>query len=299
MRFTNIKALEVFVLVVDEGTLARAAQRMNLSQPAASRLLALLEEELGLLLFSRHRQRLVPTEAGLRMHREAVRIVESMKDFPSLASDIRGGKAMPLCVVCNPRLMSGLIIPALASFSAMRPQVRIKLHVRPRSEVEQGLVRERFDVGAGSLPVRNASLVSEWLGESLLKVVMLPGHPLAARPSLSASDLMSERYVAMGTNTIVRTMIDTMADRGGARLDPNIEASTAEAAFRLVRRGLGFTIADTFAVPCDLLAGLTLVPFEPATPVAFGLFHLPGGYRHEASEDFTTAVRDIVRSLEP
>lgn len=298
MKSANIKGLEVFAKVMEEGTLSRAAQRMNLSQPAASRLLSILEEELDLPLFKRHRQRLVPTAAALRIHREAARIVSSMSDFSFLADDIRAGREMPLRVICNPRLMNGLIVPALASFLSVRPQVRVKLYIRPRSELEHGLIRERFDVGAGSLPVRNENIASDWIGESYLKVVMLKDHPLAARKSLSLSDLESEPYVAMGMNTIVRTIVDGTVDRSGIQLHPNVEASTAEATIRLVRLGCGFTIVDSFAIPRDLLDDLALVPFKPATPIGFGLFHLKDEPRHEASTDFSNAVRGVVSSFE-
>jgi len=57
----NIKGLRVFILTIEEGTLSKASERLNISPPAASRLLNLLEEDLGVPLFSRVKKRLIPT----------------------------------------------------------------------------------------------------------------------------------------------------------------------------------------------------------------------------------------------
>ena len=84
----NLRSLKVFALVMEEGTLARAADTMHLSQSAASRLLHLLEAEFDVRLFRRDNRRLIPTEAAERFYPEALRILSQIDALPQFMHPI-------------------------------------------------------------------------------------------------------------------------------------------------------------------------------------------------------------------
>lgn len=84
----NLKSLRVFVNVMDEGTLARACRKMNLSQPAASRLVQILEAEFDIQLFNRDRKRLIPTHQAEAFYPQAVRILASIDDLPDMFEQV-------------------------------------------------------------------------------------------------------------------------------------------------------------------------------------------------------------------
>jgi DNA-binding transcriptional LysR family regulator len=71
VRQLNLRQVEAFKAVIEYGTVSRAAEMMNVSQPAMSKLIAHLEEDTGLRLFDRVKGRLVPTRRGMRLYEES------------------------------------------------------------------------------------------------------------------------------------------------------------------------------------------------------------------------------------
>jgi DNA-binding transcriptional LysR family regulator len=85
----NLKRLQAFRAVLETGSVTHAALRLHTTQPAVSRLISDLEKELGLALFVRQRQRLVPTEEGRMFFREAERALAAVDRIVDVARDIR------------------------------------------------------------------------------------------------------------------------------------------------------------------------------------------------------------------
>lgn len=148
----NVKGLKVFALIVEYGTLARASEIMNLSPPAASRLLRLLEEELGYPLFDRRKKRLVALPAVERLYPEALRILASIDELPNLMQEIEAGNQFPLKIVCNPRFVAGLAVPALDGLLRQHPEARVSMDVRLRRDFGRNLAMGQFHIGVGSVP---------------------------------------------------------------------------------------------------------------------------------------------------
>ena len=91
----NFKSLRAFQLVVTQGSLAAAAETMNLSPPAVSRLISLLEVEIKFELFNRTRRRLTMTTAGEAFYRATQPILDGVNELPHIANTIRAGSTRP------------------------------------------------------------------------------------------------------------------------------------------------------------------------------------------------------------
>jgi DNA-binding transcriptional LysR family regulator len=85
----NLKRLQGFHAVIESGSVTNAAQRLHMTQPALSRIIRDLEEELGLALFIRQHQRLVPTAEARVFFREAERALAAVDQIVDIARDIR------------------------------------------------------------------------------------------------------------------------------------------------------------------------------------------------------------------
>jgi DNA-binding transcriptional LysR family regulator len=86
----NLRQLEVFRAVIETGSVTRAADRLHVTQPAASKMLAQFERELGFLAFTRVRKRLTPTPEATAVYREVERTFASIDYLERFASDLRG-----------------------------------------------------------------------------------------------------------------------------------------------------------------------------------------------------------------
>lgn len=287
----NLRALRVFVGLMDDGTLTRAAARMNLSQSAASRLLSLLEAKLGVPLFERERRQMRPTAAADALYPEAVRILGQVGALPDLVA--RASAPPSLGVICQTRLVPGLAIPAIVALAAAQPDLRISLEAAPRRELARRLIAERHDVAVATLPLPVETIEAEPLGSLPLGFLLPRGHALAARGSLAMEDLAHVPYVALDESTVVRRMVDA-TDEPLPR--PAIEVSTGSAAYRLVAAGLGFAIADRIAVDPELWEDLALVPWRKGPATTIGVARV--ARESAASAQFATILADLVRSVD-
>ncbi len=288
----NLKSLRIFVNVMEEGTLARAAARLNLSQPAASRLLGLLEDEQGVFLFSRTRKRLEPTPEAEAFYPEALRILASIDEIPSFFDQVRKGD-MPLRIICHPRIVNGLVLPAMARLSKRLPDLRMKLEIHPRRDLGRRIMHDLFDVGISTLPLPVESLTPRHLHTTKLHVLLPKGHRLAARASLKTKDLTGETYVALDSNTVIRQIVDAELTSKGVELPVGHEVSAGAAAYRLVKNGLGFTFADPIALDPELDNGVVLVPWKPDTEVRIGYFLSRASHRKDRVDALIECLESV------
>lgn len=286
----NLKGLRVFVYVIEEGTLARASKKLHLSQPAASRLLSLLEGELATTLFYREKKRLISTPEGDMFYPEAVRILASIDGIPDFFQQIRKADTVPLRIICHARIVDALILPSITQLAHRRHNIRVKLEVPPRRDLGRRIAQEFYDIGIGALPIPAEDLEPRHLCSSPLQVLLPRDHALCSRPFLTTSELAQLPYIAFDKTTLLRRTVDQALLAEGARLDPHHEVSVGLAAYRLVLAGLGFTFVDPIGIEADLKQKLCLVPWSQAASMNYGVFLPKTVRRHHAIDDFVTCL---------
>ena len=286
----NLKSLQVFVKVLEEGTLARASEQMNLSQSAASRLIQILEEEFQTKLFLRDKKRLVPTPEGELFYPTAVRILSSIKAIPGLLSKARTEVGAPLRILCHPRLISGLIVPAMIRFAEREPHARLKLEVYPRRYLAQQILEDSYDIGICNLPLPVRDIDVDVISNSRVRVLLPNEHPLAAETSLGPEDMAGMCYIALDETTLLRQLTDLEVVRAGFMLPIGHEVSSTSAAIGLVKAGLGFTLIDHGMVERDLAGGLVQIDWRPPTTMRIGCFRSKRPDPHPLTEVFRACL---------
>ncbi|MEP0451709.1 MAG: LysR family transcriptional regulator, partial [Roseibium sp.] len=237
----NLKSLRAFLHIIDEGTLVAASRNMNLSQPAVSRLIQLLEEEIGTKLFYRDQKSLAPTPEADLFYPEAQRVVSAIDDFPGFFQQLRDNTLVPLRILCQLRAANGLVIPAMVRFAKLYPDVRVALDVQPRHELSRSIQQAKFDVGVYVVPLQAKGIEVIEMREMPLQVLLPKGHRLAVRPYLTPKDMVEEKYVAVRRGLMAREAMDRVLARAGETLEVFHEVSGTAAAHRLVAGGIGFT----------------------------------------------------------
>lgn len=295
----NIKALRLFRLIVTQGSLAAAARSMNLSQPAGSRLLAILEAETRLKLFDRTGRKLALTENGEAFFREASHLLAAFDEIPRIAQHIRARSRSHLRVVTAPRFGQGLVSPALALALRENPGMRCTVDVQSRFDLENLVGTAVYDVGIASLPVTHSLVAIE--NQPLLSVraeaVMRAEHPLARRSELTAEDLAGEPLVGLWPNQRWRRQVDDFFRSGGATARYVVEAQSSLMACQLVRDGAGITILDRLAARAIDLTGMALVPLVPERRILVGWIHQRGRRLNAAAQAFLDCVRRSVEDF--
>jgi DNA-binding transcriptional LysR family regulator len=271
----NVRALRLFRLVVTTGSLSAAADNMSLSTSAASRLIAILENETRLQLFHRTRRRLTLTRQGEVFYREAEHILAGFDEIPRIVADIRSRSQGQLRLVTAPRIGQGLVSPALALFRREHPDIRVSVDMQSRFGIEGSVGTRLYDLGIISLPVSHPLVEIE--NKPLLRVrveAMLPeNHRLAARRSVTAQDLAAEPLLGLWPGQRWRKQVDDFFGSGGVRPQYAVETRSSLMACQLVRDGVGVALLDRICAQAIDLQGIVMRPLEPERWILFGHVH--------------------------
>lgn len=252
----NLHQLKIFQTVVAAGSHSRAADRLGISQPAVSMQLARLEEALGVKLFSQQGRQITLTEPGETLARYADRLfglhdeaLQAMEDIKQL----RRGR-LRLAASSTP---GAYLLPALvAAFRRERPGVELTLRISNTRQAVQRVADGTADVAAvGEPPADGPDLEYLPLCPDRLTLVVAPGHPWAARASVSAEELVAEPLILREPGSSTREVLDRRLADLGQRARPGLELSSTEAVREAAAAGLGPAVLSRWAVRTDLQAG--------------------------------------------
>jgi DNA-binding transcriptional LysR family regulator len=189
----ELRQLRYFLAVAEDENISAAARKLNLSQPALSRQIKALEEELGWVLLERGKKSVGLTSAGAVVAAEGRKILERVElGLERMKREIDG---VVLRVGYAPSLSSEILGRALECFSQVHPQVRVELLDANSVEMEEGMAQGTLDVvvGGGSHLVDGIRWVP--LREHGWLVAMGSNHKLAARELITSVDLDGERLL--------------------------------------------------------------------------------------------------------
>lgn len=170
----------------------RAAQAVGLSQPALSKSLQRLEQELGVRLFDRSRAGVVPTAVGQQVIRQAHRLVSSAEDMKRIVDLMRGIKIGSISVGVGPAMSESFVTAAIARIADQHPRARMSVRVDHWKQLSEWLLDGELDLFIAD--------ITEATQDSRLTCIPLPterfvwfcrrAHPLAGRRSVSRKDMV-------------------------------------------------------------------------------------------------------------
>jgi len=270
----NLKALRAFQLIVEGGSLTAASKSLGLSQPAVSRLVALLEDELKLTLFSRSGRALRVTDKGAAFYVATRHILQGLGEIPRIAKDIQTSDKH-LKVITTPRIAQGLMSPAIERLLRLNPKLRCTVDVLSRFDIDNLAGLRRFDLAIASLPVTHAlvELDNHPLFKVRLEAVMRKDHPLAARERISAADLADENLLGLWEDQLWRQQMNDFMRSSGKTAQYAVETRSSLMAFQLAIDGAGIAVFDRVSARGFDMRDVVLRPLEPERWISFGYVH--------------------------
>jgi DNA-binding transcriptional LysR family regulator len=182
--------LKAFVAVAELESVSRAAERLFLTQPAVTRRLQILEEQLGQPLFDRLGRRLLLTEAGRCLLPYARQILDLMDKSAQAVADLAATVQGTLTLVTSHHIGLHRLPLVLREYKRLYPEVTLKLRFMNSQEAHQAVRQGEADLGVTTEedPI-SAGIVAETIWLDRLQVVVAPDHPLAQRKALQLEDL--------------------------------------------------------------------------------------------------------------
>ena len=295
----NLNSLEAFRHVVQEGTLTLAAKRMNKSEPAVSRLIRILEDEVDLTLFSRTRRRLILTAEGESFYRQVKNILDGVHELPQIASGIRRGSKTALSILTAVPIALSLVAPALKEFKRGGNEAACTVKIGSRLDIEQSAGGANYDIGLVSLPISHPDTHLHVTPICKAKSIALvpAGHRLAAREFIEPDDLDGESMVLRQPGHIWRQRVDDFLGISGATVSAPIIVQSSLLVFDLVREGLGTGIMDKIVGAHLQAPEIVQIPLKPERFVTYAYVHRADFGPESPIADFVLCLRKVIADL--
>ena len=290
----TLRQIEAFRAVMVTGTVTQAANLMYVSQPAVSRMLADLEQEIGFKLFTRANRQLIPTDEGRAFYDEVERAFVGLEQLGRAASAIKEYHRGHFRIITIPSLASTVMSDLIARFSEKYTDVSISLEVQPSQRVFEWIVSQQCDIGLSTLPIENSAISTRPVIEGEAVCVVPRAHPLAGKAKIQPQDLIGEPFISFKADSVFRHMVDDVFQKAGIKRDLKIEARTTEAICGLVGSGLGVSVIGPTFPDVEMHRGLAIKPFDPLIPIQLALLTPAQKPMSRITERFIEIVDDYI-----
>lgn len=290
----NPRQLEAFRTVMVTGSMTLAAEMLKVTQPAVSRLIKDLEQTLGMRLFRREGNRLIPGAEAQRLFSEVDRFYKGIQRIEQVAEDLKSMRTGTLRIASMTALGLSVVTEGVRRFSHARPGVRTSLDVRNSMGVLELIAANQVDIGFVQI------LGVEYPGVDVIAlppvdaVCVLPsGHPLARKKAVNISELQGKSLIALSANNPLRLRLEMAMDAAGVSCEYPMETSLAHSACTLVAGGIGMAVLDPFTATYTKFPGAVWRRLVPAIPFQVSMVFPAHQQRSKIVNDFVSVMRGL------
>jgi DNA-binding transcriptional LysR family regulator len=232
-------SLKLFIAVMEEGAISRAAQRENLAVSAASKRLSELEHRFRTCLFTRSNRGISATAAAFTLLRLARGAINQLEDIEVQMHEYSAGVRGDVRVFANVSAITQFLPADLGAFAAAHPGVRIHLHERISSLVAKAIIENVADLG-----IMNDGFQADgteiWPYRRDELVLVVPAeHALADLPTVTMAEALRFEFVGMHPGSAINQTLLRAAHDCGIPLRFRVEVSSFDALCLMISAGLG------------------------------------------------------------
>jgi DNA-binding transcriptional LysR family regulator len=286
----NFRQLEAFRTVMTAGSTVRAAELMQVTQPAVSRLISELEAGTGFSLFDRVRGRLVPTPEGQMFFREVDASFRGLDHLRSAASSIRDYGSGSIKIASLAALGTELVPRAINAFLIAHPRTKITLQILPSTQVRNLVVDGQFDIGLAADEVDLSGLDSQIFGSFPAVCAMPADHKLTRLKTIRPIDLQGYPLIGLSPEDRARRRIDAALAAEGIEPDYIVETPSSSTICALALAGVGVGFVNPLTVHGFVERGLVLRPFDRRIDFRCHLLFRPDAQKAQLVRFFIAAL---------
>jgi len=264
----DVAQLKTLIHVAELGSLSKAADRLNIAQPALSRQIRLLEKELGAVLFERHGRGMVITDTGRDVLDHATRVMAELEAIRGVTADSGGSFTGHVSIGTTPTVAEIVTVPLIRKIKAAHPQLSVRLSSAFTGHLLDWLQRGELELAVSydPQPLRSLRIVPVMM-ENLL-FVSAGNRGLRMDRAVHFADLASEELVLPSPRHGLRGIMEACARQAGIELHGSVEADSFGAMIDLVRNGYGSTALPLASIHALVQGGvLSAAPLVDPTPM--------------------------------
>lgn len=251
----DTQQLDAFVAVAETASFSVAAERLHLTQPAVSKRVALLEQQLDCRLFDRIARHTTLTEAGAALLPRARAILQSVADTRQAIVDLSGEITGQLRIAVSHHIGLHRIPDLLWRYSTTYPEVKLDVGFMDSEVAYQEVRQGNFDIAVVTLASEPQERVKSYtIWEDPLLLVTGNDHPLTAHSVLTAADLCQYPAILPGLSTYTGRIIKQFFDRQGSALNISMATNYLETIKIMVSVGFGWSMLPATMLDDSLTA---------------------------------------------
>jgi len=247
--------LRTFLAVRKHLNYTRAAEELFLSQPAVSRQIGQLEQELRIPLFEQIGKRLHLTDAGNTLAREAEKILGAMERAGEVVRAHLSAERGSLRIGASTTPGLYMLPEVMGRFQKRYKTVEFHYAVENSSLIEQKIIGNELDLGFGGARLTNDDLLMEPVGHDEIVCFAGPSHRLAGRKRIDPRSLEREIWVMREKGSATRRLFESWFATIGGRIGRTIEPGSPETVKALVAAGIGFAFMSASGLRDEIRMG--------------------------------------------
>jgi LysR family transcriptional regulator, nitrogen assimilation regulatory protein len=287
----DLRHISAFVAAYEEGSINRAAQRLNLAQPSVSGILRDLETEMGATLLERLARGAHPTPAGETFYRHCLKV---LAEVDAARKSVMGGAdrvAGPVNIGLAPTVAKGLMPRFIASYLADFPDVQLRIAEAFSGPLAEWTLSGEVDFAVVAVPPVDRRLVTRRLSPDPIYLISSP-QGLASTTSGPFSQLPPVKIALPSQNNGLRTMLDRYIRSVGLTVDRLVEIDSLHGILELLKRSDWVTLLSLTSILKELdRRELAARRTDPPLDLEFYLIH-------PARKALSSAARIFVERLE-
>ncbi len=229
---------------MQQGSVTRAAKALNISQPAVSRHLKLMEHDVGFTLFSRNGNHLEPTEEAQAFYDQVEQVYAGMESLSRFAQDIRDNQIGALTVASMPLLSHQWLPRVLGTYAKDHPNLSLSIPVRSTDWIINAVASGRANIGLTLARGRTAGVYTEPLLRLPLVAAFEATHRFAKCDKIDLEDLLGENLITLSNFDRWPIELNDALTVRGILPDRVLEVFTTRVACEFALQGAGVAIVD-------------------------------------------------------
>ena len=285
--------LRSFLAVVELGTFRKAAESLNLSQPALSRRIQSLEASLGAPLLERSTRHVALTAFGREIEPLARRLIEEFESRLFSISGVGDGQASQVTIACVPTAAFYFLPRAIKEYRSQYPHIGFRILDLSAGPALDSVARGEAEFGINFLGSSQRDLNFTPLVEDPFVLACRKDHPFAGRQSLHWKDLEGQPVIGVSRASGNRILLDAALAKTKVRLRWFYFVNHLTTSLGLVERGLGVSVLPRLGTPQEDHPLLTTVPLvDPVVTRTIGIVERRVGRLSPAAQRFRDMLTD-------
>jgi DNA-binding transcriptional LysR family regulator len=280
--------LNAFLLVAESGSFSGAAEKLHLTQPAVSKRVAVLEEQLDALLFDRIGRNVTLTEAGKALLPHARAVQQELTAAEKSVRDLAGEVAGNLLLATSHHIGLHRLPPVLSYFNRTYPEVQIDIEFTDSEQAHELITRGKIELAVVTLaPKSSDNVISIPVWPDPLDFMVATDHPLCGREQVDLQEISTHPAILPGLNTYTGQIVKHLFDEHKLQLQLSMATNYLETIRMMASVGLGWTVLPRSMVD-ESLAALPVMGAQIERTL--GIIYHPGRSLSRAAQAFIAAV---------